>query len=68
MIGLGLYPQAKYRVYDRAGQIVFEGGASSLGWDGSYKGQPLNGGVFVYVIELNDPQKQVLRGTLVLIK
>ena len=68
IIGLGLYPQAKYRVYDRAGQIVFEGGANSLGWDGNYKGQPLNGGVYVYMIELNDPQKQVLRGTLVLIK
>ncbi len=68
IVGLGLYPQARVRIFDRAGQTVFEGNANTLGWDGQYKGLPLNGGVFVYLLELNDPQKQVLRGTLVLIR
>jgi gliding motility-associated-like protein len=68
VVGLGLYPQAKLRVFDRAGQIVFEGGANTTGWDGQYMGIPMNGGVYVYMIELNDPQKQILKGTLVLIR
>jgi gliding motility-associated-like protein len=68
IIGLGLYPNAKMRVFDRAGQIVFEGNANTIGWDGRFRGSPMNGGVYVYMIELNDPQKQVLRGTLSLIR
>jgi gliding motility-associated-like protein len=68
IIGLGLYPNAKMRVFDRAGQIVFDGNANTIGWDGRFRGSPMNGGVYVYMIELNDPQKQVLRGTLSLIR
>lgn len=36
------------RVYDRWGEIVFEGTDVSTGWDGTYKGSMLNAGVFVY--------------------
>ncbi|MEW6469942.1 MAG: PKD domain-containing protein [Bacteroidota bacterium] len=38
----------KITVYDRIGEKVFESTDINVGWDGTYKGQPLNGGIFVY--------------------
>jgi len=49
-------------VYNRWGEVVYEnynflpssGGQvdASTGWDGTFRGQPLNSGVFVYVVEV----------------
>lgn len=36
------------RIYDRWGEIVFEGTDVSAAWDGSYRGAAVNAGVFVY--------------------
>ncbi len=38
-------------IYDRWGEKVFETDDINTGWDGTYKGQPLNLGVFVYFIQ-----------------
>ncbi|MEO1436213.1 MAG: gliding motility-associated C-terminal domain-containing protein, partial [Bacteroidota bacterium] len=40
-----------FRVYDRWGTLVFETSNINDGWDGTYKGQPLNTGVYVYYVE-----------------
>ena len=46
------------RVYDRWGELVFASEENhpasdpSYGWDGSFKGEPVNPGVFVYVVEV----------------
>ena len=37
-------------IYDRLGEKVFESNDVTKGWDGTYKGNPLNNGVFVYYI------------------
>ncbi len=40
-----------FTVYDRWGTTVYESEIQSEGWDGTYKGKPLNPGVYVYYVE-----------------
>ena len=40
-----------FRVFDRWGQKVFETTDIAIGWDGTYRGKPLDTGVFVYTLE-----------------
>jgi len=37
-------------VYDRWGNKMFESNNPSIGWDGTYKGQPMNTGTYVYLL------------------
>jgi len=40
-----------FRVFDRWGNLVFETTDIDTGWDGIYKGRPMDAGVFVYYYE-----------------
>jgi gliding motility-associated-like protein len=40
-----------WAVYNRWGEKVFETSDKNACWDGTYKGAPLNTGVFVYVLK-----------------
>ena len=45
------------KIFDRWGELVFDTQAiphsqETLGWDGNFKGRPVNAGVFVYLIEM----------------
>ena len=45
------------KVFDRWGELLFEaqdipGGEEALGWDGSFKGEPMNGGVYIFMAEV----------------
>ncbi len=44
-----------FRIYDRWGAMVFETENIREGWDGTFKGQALNPGVFVYYVEAPCP-------------
>ena len=50
MIGKGI-TDLQFLIYDRWGEKVFETNDINIGWDGTYKGEPLNIGVFVYFIK-----------------
>jgi gliding motility-associated-like protein len=66
--GLAMYPSAKVYVFERAGQPVFESSNYNAGyWNGRYKGKLLPAGVYVYLIQLNDEKKTILKGTLTII-
>lgn len=41
-----------FAIYDRWGEKVFETKDINQGWDGSYKGKPLNSAVFVYHLKV----------------
>ncbi|MFT5183704.1 MAG: gliding motility-associated-like protein [Flavobacteriales bacterium] len=38
-------------IYDRWGEMVFETSSQNIGWDGTYKGKPVDPAVFVYYLE-----------------
>ncbi len=64
-----------FHVFDRWGNTVYEGydkapNDPSLAWDGTYRGQPLNSGVYVYYVEVTfvDGRTEVFKGDVALIR
>ncbi|MEM9918507.1 MAG: FG-GAP-like repeat-containing protein, partial [Bacteroidota bacterium] len=65
----------RFRVYDRWGENIFEGGPFApndpfYGWDGTFKGQMMNNAVFVYIIDVSFIDGLVLTysGSVTLVK
>jgi gliding motility-associated-like protein len=64
-----------FQVYDRWGELVYEGrdfpvNDPSTGWDGTFRGEAMNPGVFMWVLEVEfaDGKLEVYRGNTMLIK
>lgn len=73
--GDGTQRVVTFQVFDRWGELVYQTADAPLndsayGWDGTYKGQDMNGGVFVWVaeVEFEDGERLVYKGSTVLIK
>ncbi|MEM9819679.1 MAG: DUF642 domain-containing protein [Bacteroidota bacterium] len=73
--GIGVEQVNVFRVYNRWGEQVF--GATNFrpddpvyGWDGTFRGQPLNPAVFVYYaeVEFEDGHKELFKGDVTLLK
>ena len=65
----------KLRVFDRWGEMVFDGtdltpGVEPMGWDGTFKGKPMNPAVFAYYaqIEFIDGVVVLFEGDVTIIK
>ena len=39
-------------IYDRWGNKMFQTSESGFGWDGTYRGKPVNAGVYAYMLEI----------------
>jgi gliding motility-associated-like protein len=62
------YENAVAEVYNRYGQLVYRGFAKNYKpWDGTFKGDPVIPGVYVYKVNLKNG-KPILKGTLHLIR
>lgn len=59
-----------FRVFNRAGQLLFEGRSVDDRWDGTYRGAPQPAGTYVWTLEYDDEKKEriSLTGTSVLIR
>ncbi len=64
-----------FQVYDRWGEMLYEGGDfplndQSSGWDGTFRGKAVNPGVYVWVLEVEyrDGVRDVYRGQTTLIR
>jgi gliding motility-associated-like protein len=64
-----------FRVFDRWGELVYEQSDfvvndPAIGWDGTFRGQPLNPGVFVWFMEAEyiDGYKETRRGQTTLLR
>jgi len=59
------------KVFDRWGEVVFEGTKADDSWDGTFKGKPLDSAVFVYTLDIllsNSSESQHFNGNLTLIR
>jgi gliding motility-associated-like protein len=68
---LGSYiDQYELRIFNRWGELLFESLDKDLGWDGSYNGQKMPEGTYVFVAKIIDfaGRKFEYGGTLVLLK
>lgn len=73
--GKGVASFDSFNIFDRWGNVVFENydlplNDSSMGWDGTHKGQSVNSSVFVWVAEftLLDGTKEMRRGEVTVIR
>lgn len=59
-----------FRIYDRWGELVFESADPSNTWDGNFKGEHLNSGVFVYqlVATLSGGKNVTKKGNITILK
>ncbi len=64
-----------FKFFDRWGELLWEAdnfqpNDPMFGWDGTFKGQPMNPGVFVYFAEIEflDGQVQIYKGDVTLIR
>ena len=67
--GLSLYPGARVAVFNRTGQLLYESSDYTRNpWDGRFHGQQQPTGVYIYLIELKDDSRKILKGTISLIR
>ncbi|MBV6655022.1 MAG: gliding motility-associated C-terminal domain-containing protein, partial [Mameliella sp.] len=64
-----------FRIFDRWGEMVFEGDERALnnelfGWDGNHRGEPMDPGTFVFYAEVEfiDGQVELIKGDFVLLR
>lgn len=69
ILGIEAYPDCLLNIYNRWGQQVFQstGYNKEKAWDGRGKAGQLNEGVYFYELQLRDPEKQILKGSITLI-
>lgn len=69
----GVYGQAikefNMKVYNRWGQMIFESGNLSDQWDGTYLGEPVQEGAYVYTVSATGPKgnKSLRNGTVTVV-
>jgi len=59
-----------FQIFNRWGEKVFETTDQNIGWDGSFRGQPENPGVFTYILEyeFNSGESNSYNGNITLVK
>ena len=62
--------QVQLMIYNRWGNLVFQSNSVAEGWDGNFKGKPVNQGVFVYIVtgRFKDGKDFDQKGTITLIR
>jgi len=67
--GFGI-AQMNFRIYNRWGQLVFESGSPSYGWDGTYKGvlQPMDAYAYTLTVQYGDGTVVNKKGDITLIR
>jgi gliding motility-associated-like protein len=52
--GLSSYPLAVVKVFNRWGQIIYQGDSQSASWDGTYEGKEMPTADYYYTIDLGN--------------
>jgi gliding motility-associated-like protein len=64
---LAAYPDAKILLFNRYGELVFSSKSATDYWDGTYKGQKVPAGTYVYVIDLKN-NAPLIKGEVLIIR
>ena len=69
VVGLQRDTKVEMMIYDRWGKQLFQSSDVKLGWNGKYKGNSVEGGVYFYVIKLAFPtgKAKVIKGDILVI-
>jgi gliding motility-associated-like protein len=57
-------------IYDRWGQLITDITGYSIlkSWDGTNNGKPVTDGVYFYSIDFNDEKREILKGSVSVIR
>ncbi|MEL6143024.1 MAG: gliding motility-associated C-terminal domain-containing protein, partial [Bacteroidota bacterium] len=59
----------RMQIFDRWGELVFESSQIDAKWDGTFKGEPMQNGVFAYVLEIQKSTgKELFSGDVTLVR
>jgi gliding motility-associated-like protein len=61
------YESAQVTIYNRWGQLLYEGGPQDEPWDGTYNGNPVPTGSYLYVLDL-DSEMENMVGVVTLVR
>lgn len=66
----GALTKYELQIYNRWGQLVFRASTKTTGWDGRFKGQPQDNGVFIWQCKYQfyGKTEQLIKGTFMLIR
>lgn len=70
LLGIEAYPDCLVTIFNRWGQQVFQsnGYNEDKAWDGRGKSGEVHEGVYFYELQLRDQEKQILKGSITLIR
>jgi gliding motility-associated-like protein len=65
-----LIKEMVFRIYDRWGELVFESFDRADGWDGTFRGRPLDPDVYDYYLKVIciDDEESIIKGNITLIR
>ena len=62
------YPNCQTYVYNRWGEVVFNNKGNSLAWDGTYRGEKVPVGSYIYFVQTNGAEENfVYRGNILVL-
>ena len=69
-IGIGVTSLTVFQIYNRIGQLIYNSTDRSRGWDGTFKGQKVEPGTYIWITEAIDynNKKITSRGSVIVIK
>ncbi len=60
------------KIYDRWGELIFESNDIDYGWDGTYNGEIMQNGTYLYIIDMKSCEpvnsEKVIKGHINLIR
>ncbi|MEX0595482.1 MAG: T9SS type B sorting domain-containing protein, partial [Candidatus Paceibacterota bacterium] len=58
------------RIYNRWGELLYQNESTQIGWDGKFKGEKVQEGVYMYLIKYRNCYGRIkyLRGTFTLLR
>jgi gliding motility-associated-like protein len=71
VFGPGVESVKQVRIFNRWGQMVFEtNDPDGIGWDGTFNGEELNPGVFVYYMDVEciNGERTIKKGDITLLR
>lgn len=69
-IPVGMTRPEYFRIFNRFGQLIFETNQYLKGWDGTYKGKPVDMGTYIWILKGEDRfgRPVELKGTVILVR
>jgi large repetitive protein len=63
------FSDSDFKVYNRWGELIFQS-RDHTGWDGTYRGQPVPDGVYMYTLSVLNlfGERQFFNGTVTLVR